>query len=131
MIETVRLTNISRYDKGADGKPYIGKSGKPYTRVRIYTEKHGEQSLSGFGGAWNKDWQAGDEVTVNITEKPNPRGGVFLNFERAELDSQMLTMLNDLNERVLKLEAWKKSQEPQVSPMGTPYPEGEDGEIPF
>lgn len=132
MIKELTLTQISRFDKGTDGQPYMSKTGKPYTCVRIKAAEYGEQWLSGFGGSWNKDWKIGDQVTVNVEEKPNPKGGLYLNFERVEMESRLLEMVNNLNRRVTALETWKASQGPQKSPMGTDYPEGPDpDEIPF
>lgn len=70
-----KLTFVGRYDKKKDGTPLVSKAGKPYTSVRIKTEKHGDQYLSGFGNKDNADWKVGDEVEIEVEQK-----GEYLNF---------------------------------------------------
>lgn len=68
-METVKITNIKRESK-------ISKTGKPYTSLRMQTEKHQENWLSGFGNKDNQGWNVGD--TVEIEVKMN---GQYYNFE--------------------------------------------------
>lgn len=71
-----RLTNLKVYNNDKDGKPLKTKDGKPYTRMNIQIESHGDKWLSGFGNAQNKGWQIGDEIDVEVKEN-----GQYLNFE--------------------------------------------------
>ena len=71
-----RLTNLKVYNNDKDGKPLKTKDGKPYTRMNIQIESHGDKWLSGFGNARNKNWQIGDEIDVEVKEN-----GQYLNFE--------------------------------------------------
>jgi hypothetical protein len=75
----VHLTQVYRASANKKGEQYISKkTGKPYERLSIKTQEHGDKWLSGFGSSWNADWQEGDEVDIVIKES-----GDYLNFERA------------------------------------------------
>jgi hypothetical protein len=89
----VTLTKVYRNTKDKNGVDLKTKDGRPYTRVSIKTQEHGDKWLSGFGAEWNSFWNEGD--TVNIEVKEN---GQYLNFERInELDEirSRLTALED------------------------------------
>lgn len=138
MIKNVTLTQVSRFATDPNGKPYISaKSGRPYTRLAIKAVEYGDQRLSGFGNEWNKDWKEGDEVTIDVTEKPNPNGGAYLNFDKANLESQLLESVNNLTRRVGAIEAWIKRHDANNPPTQETikredYPENEfPGDIPF
>jgi hypothetical protein len=73
------LTFVGRYTTKKDGSPLIGKSGKPYTSVRIKTNAHGDKYLSGFENESTKGWKAGDEVEISVEQK-----GEYLNFSTAK-----------------------------------------------
>lgn len=140
MEQTLTLTRIDRYTTGKDNKPLINKNNKPYESVRIRAQEHGENLLSGFGGAWNRDWKVGDKVTVRVTEgKINPKTNQpYLNFSKvdkeAELEGRVSLMeayiretlvpsLKNLNERLEKLEPKKVAM---VGNTNLPYPLPED-----
>lgn len=52
------------------------KTGKPFTSVRITTDKHGDKQLSGFASVENADWNVGDTVNIEVEQKGN-----YLNFK--------------------------------------------------
>lgn len=67
------LTQVKKYTKDANGKPYIAQSGpnkgKPYTRMNIQVQEYGDRWISLFGNSRNDGWRAGDQVELEITEK--------------------------------------------------------------
>lgn len=69
------LTQVKRYTKDKDGHPLKTRDGKPYERLNVQVESYGEKWISGFGNSRNKNWQAGDEVEIEVTEN-----GQYLNF---------------------------------------------------
>lgn len=71
-----KLTFIKRTDA-------VSKAGKPYVRLSIKTDKHGERYISGFGNKDNANWQIGDEVDIKVTESEtkDKNGLPYLNFE--------------------------------------------------
>lgn len=79
MIQKVTLTKVFRSDKDKQGKPLMSKAGKPYSKCAIKTLEHGDKWLSGFGGAWNQNWQEGDEVQIDVEQK-----GEYLNFSKVD-----------------------------------------------
>ncbi len=75
----VTLSSVTRYTKDREGNPLISQSGfnkgKPYTRISLKTIQHGERAISGFENPQTKNWQAGDDVEIEVTEKNG-----YLNF---------------------------------------------------
>ncbi len=69
------IVNIARFTTKKDGTPLISQKGKPYTSVRIQVPEYGEQWLSGFENADNKDWHKESEVEIEVEKR-----GDFLNF---------------------------------------------------
>lgn len=58
------------------------KSGKPFTSCRLttYSQKLGKDiTLSGFGDAKTKTWNAGDQVDIEVTQN-----GEYWNFAQNE-----------------------------------------------
>lgn len=70
------ITNVRRYSKDKDGNPLKTKTGKPYERVNIQVQEHGDKWISGFGNSRNKNWQSGEEVEIDVKEN-----GQYLNFD--------------------------------------------------
>ena len=69
------LTRVTRNSKDKNGKPYINKNGKPFTRLGIQTQEHGAKWLSGFDNHATASWKEGDTVEIAVEEK-----GEYLNF---------------------------------------------------
>lgn len=119
-----RLTNIKVYTNDKDGKPLRTKDGKPYTRMNIQIESHGDKWISGFGNARNKSWQIGDEVDVEVKEN-----GQYLNFEMPKPAGMNPEALNEirvgismLNQRLDRIERLLSTpKEPEISPSDVPF----------
>jgi hypothetical protein len=91
----VVLTRIYSSDEKKDGTKYIDKNGKPYKRVAIQTNSHGETWLSCFSFRDTdemRNWQEGQEVQMLISQN-----GDYWNFREPR-------KLDLLEERVIKLE---------------------------
>jgi len=78
-MEKITLTKVYRSDKDKQGKPFMTKDGRPYTRLAIQSQEYGSQWLSGFGNKMNFNWKEGDVVEVDI-EKVEKDGKTYLNF---------------------------------------------------
>lgn len=121
-----RLTNIKVYTNDKDGKPLKTKDGKPYTRMNIQIESHGDKWISGFGNARNKSWQIGDEIDVEVKEN-----GQYLNFEMPKLVPAGMNpeALNELKVAISMLHSdvkhilaiLSKPDEPEISPSDVPF----------
>lgn len=91
----VVLTRIYSSDEKKDGTKYIDKNGKPYKRVAIQTNSHGETWLSCFSFRDTDEmrtWQEGQEVQILISQN-----GDYWNFREPR-------KMDLLEERVIKLE---------------------------
>jgi hypothetical protein len=108
----VTIKKIYRSDKDKSGKPFLTKDGRPYTRLAVWTQEHGEQALSGFGNARNAMWREGDQVELD-TERVMKDGKEYLNFKEPN-------PIKTLEARLEKVEAWikaeiaKKPKEPTI-----------------
>lgn len=76
------LKDLIFYDLNKDNQPYLDKKGRPYSRVRIKTEAHGKESLSGFAYEDSpvKKWKVGTEIDIE-TEEIMYNGKKYLNFK--------------------------------------------------
>lgn len=118
----VTLTNVKVYTQDKEGKPLKSKEGKPYTRLNIQCKEYGDKWLSGFGNSRNKNWQAGEEVDIEVKQN-----GEYLNFEMpkpvvgmAEEDRNMLTRIEmKLNEihRILTTAPENQPMDEELPPM--------------
>ncbi len=98
-IEQVKLTKIYINDTKKDGTKLIDRSGKPYKKIAIQTDKHAGY-LSDF--IFNQDdpklqWQVGNEVEIIVT-----MNGDFKNFK-------VPTKFDKLELRVEALEEFVKN----------------------
>lgn len=96
----IKLTKVTVQDKDKNGKPYISKTGKPYTRMSIQCQEYGMKWLSGFLNKSNEYWKEGDIVDVTVDEVFRD-GKVYLNFSP-------LSRLDLLEARIIVLEAFIK-----------------------
>ena len=89
------LTKIYISDEKKDGTKFIDKNGKPFKRVAIQTNSHGETWLSSFSFRDTdemREWKEGQEVQILISKRDD-----FWNF-------RIPTKADLLEERVTKLE---------------------------
>ena len=73
----LKITQININWANKEGQAYLDKFQKPYARVGIKTEQHGQRWLSGFAytGSPALSLKIGDEIEAEIEEK-----GQYLNF---------------------------------------------------
>ena len=76
-MDKIRVERITHFQKDKNDQPLIGKTGKPYERCILQTEKG---SLSGFGSAATHNLKEGDEIELEITSK-DYNGKTYLNFK--------------------------------------------------
>ena len=95
----VQLTKITRFTTYKDGKPLVTKDNRPYTRVRIQTNEHAGEWLSGFENADTAHWQEGDTVEINVKQ-----AGIYLNFSTPKQTDVLEARVVELEKRVTALE---------------------------
>jgi len=89
------LTKIYISDQKKDGTKFVDKNNKPFKRVAIQTDSHGETWLSSFSFRDSdemREWKEGQEVQILISKRDD-----FWNF-------RIPTKADLLEERVTKLE---------------------------
>ena len=89
------LTKIYISDQKKDGTKFVDKNNKPFKRVAIQTDSHGETWLSSFSFRDSdemREWKEGQEVQILISKRDD-----FWNF-------RIPTKGDLLEERVTKLE---------------------------
>lgn len=91
----ITLTKVFRSTKKKDGTPLIGKNGRPYTKLAIKTNEHGDRWLSGFDGKETQGWKEGDTVDVIVEEK-----GEYLNFSVPKKEAQSSAAIEKLIEKI-------------------------------
>lgn len=94
----VKLTQVYVTDKDKNGNPLMTKNNKPYTRMSIKTEQHGDKWISGFQNRTNANWKAGDEVDVVIKEN-----GQYLNFETPKVENMQSEKLDKIMAMITEL----------------------------
>ena len=67
-MEKIKLTKIYRNDKDKEGKYFVSKEGRPYSKIAVKCVEYGDHYLNGFSGYWNQDWIEGQVVGVDIEE---------------------------------------------------------------
>lgn len=80
----VKLTAVYINETDKNGNQFISREGKPYKKMSIKTEQHGDKYLSGFVNKANQNWKKGDEVEIVVKEN-----GQYLNFEVPKLGSEV------------------------------------------
>ena len=97
----LKITKIWFNNTNKDGQPYLDKDSRPYTRVVIKTDQHGEKKLSGF--AYSGDemmrWREGQEVDIDVSQK-----GEYLNFRLPKGLKYTFDQFAGLENRVTTLE---------------------------
>ena len=107
----VVLTKVYISDQKKDGTAYIDKNNKPFKRVAIQTNSHGDTWLSSFSFRDSdemREWKEGLEVQILISKRDD-----FWNF-------RIPTKADLLEERVTKLEeAVFDSKDTSTPPLGS------------
>lgn len=98
-MEKVSITKISRFVNDKNGKQLVSKDGKPYERVNICTDKHGDKWLSGFGSSATKTWAVGDVVEIEVIQN-----GEYINFKTPKIEVINSNKTKELEVRILSLE---------------------------
>lgn len=101
--QKVTLTQVRRYTTGRDGSPLIGKNGKPYERVQIQTQQHGQQWLSGFGGLTTSRWAPGAVVDIEVKQRVGNNGMTMLDFSVPNAQNQLAQRVSVLEAQVRQL----------------------------
>lgn len=120
----VVITKITRQDKDKKGNPYMTKAtpnkpSRPYTRVGLKTQEHGDKWLSGFENRTNANWKEGDSVEIEVEQK-----GEYLNFRNLSETEMIWKELANLKNRVGKLEGDQRRDDEQNN-------EPDDSDLPF
>ena len=92
------LTKVIRYTEGKDGQPLKTKDGRPYTRLVIKTNEHGDKTISGFENTETQNWKEGSEVEVEITEN-----GEYLNFRVPKKEDKLSSELSEIKTKLGKM----------------------------
>lgn len=100
-MKKLLIEKIFRNEKDKNGQPLVNKNGKSYVRLTVVA---GGQNYSAFGGTWNDTWKVGDTIDVNVTEN-----GQYKNIEAPKPTDALTARLNELEERIKKLEYITKS----------------------
>lgn len=96
-IRKVKLTKVFQSNKDREGNPLTGQFG-PYYKIGLQTAEYPTKYINGFNKT-ELPWKAGDEVEIDIIEK-----GEYLNFKVPKKDDLAVAGVQELEERVKKLE---------------------------
>lgn len=108
MAEKITITKLYRSDKSKDGKPFVTKDGRPYSKISIKTREHGEVWLSGFESHWNANWREGQEVELETETVIGKDGKEYMNYKKPDPLATLVGELASLTKRVEALEQAKK-----------------------
>lgn len=95
----VKLTKVYRKSTDKDGNVLVARDGREYTRLAIKTVQHGDKWISGFDNDTTSSWNVGDTVDIIVTEN-----GKYFNFSVAKKDDKIISRLDELEKRIVKLE---------------------------
>ena len=98
----VKIEKIYRSDKKKDGTPLVNKDGKPYEKLSIKTDQHGDKWVGGFVNIATGKWKEGDEVEIEVTQN-----GDWLNFKTGKSGSfggVSQKAFDELSQRVAQIE---------------------------
>ena len=96
----ITITKIDRSDKDKEGKAYVTKDGRPYTRLGLQTKEHGTKWLSGFDNYTTKNWKEGDTVDVEVTKVSGKDGKEYLNFKMVSENDKLWKMCAYLQQQI-------------------------------
>lgn len=129
------LTTVVRKTTDKEGNPLKTKDNRPYTRLSIKTQEHGDTWVSGFDGPITKNWKVGDLVDIEIEQK-----GEYFNFRvpkpEDKVDEKLEMILNRITGIGLRVEviadylAGKKDETYPKQSNKTAFDAGEVDEMP-
>ena len=126
----VTLLKIHKSDKSKDGKPFVTKDGRTYTRVGIQTQEHGNVWLSGFEGRETSSWVEGAKVEIEVT-----KNGEYTNFKVLSETDKMWKAINDILMRLVRVETDLRRQNSDMSDKERGHVEDrtpiDESELPF
>lgn len=137
-MQKLTLSYVGRFTTKKDGTPLVGKTGKPYTSLRIKCNEYGDKYLSGFDNASTKDWKEGMTIEAEIEEK-----GEYLNFSvpkkedlrATELENKLTTLTLRFNKlmQILVEKGILELPKPKIPGTEVDYPDEEirPEDIPF
>lgn len=120
MPEAVTITRVFRNDKDKNGAPLMTKAGKPYTKLAIKTDKHGEDWLSGFGNSRNEKWAEGSTVDIMVSSTQGKDGKTYLNFETPKPEDMLAVRVSALELDVINLKKLITGAPKAVAPTPAP-----------
>ena len=98
----VVLVKVYASDTKKDGTQYLDKNNKPYQRVAIQTNAHGDNWLSCFSFRSNdlmRTWREGQEVEILVS-----KNGDYWNFREPRKTDLIEQRLTHLEQRLSRLE---------------------------
>lgn len=98
----VIIAKVYINDKSKDGKPLIDRNGKPYKKVAIQTDIHGQKWLSCL--SYREDDDVRQLVVDQSAEIVVEQNGEYLNFKLPSRLDLLEAALGDVQKRVSKLE---------------------------
>jgi hypothetical protein len=128
-MESVTLTKVFRSDKDKNGVALMTKAGKPYTKLSIKTDKHGDQWLSGFGNSRNEGWAEGAKVDIMVTSKQGNDGKTYLNFDTPKPEDMLAVRLAAVEMDIINLKKALQNNttaKPSPATMAAPMDEIDD-----
>lgn len=122
MTYTIKRITTSTTNK--DGKPLIDKNRRPFLKVGLQVAEHGETWVNGLFFGAQIPWKEGEKVDLNIT-KELYNGKEQLKFEIPRKENPNAKALEELANRMTKVELRMATLENQLKPQPVKYPEGE------
>lgn len=104
MLQQVKLARVVVTNKDKKGMTLVGRNNKPYWKIAIKTEEHGDKWLSGLIFDQQSTlfkWRAGDKVSIVVEQK-----GQYLNFHQPNEKEMELTNLQALMDDVKMIKAY-------------------------
>lgn len=116
----ITITKVIKRSTDKDGKLYISKEGKPYSRASIQCVEYATEWLGGF---WSAALVEGAKVEAEVSEREY-NGKIYKDFrlpkKEAVLDQKYEKLANDvtgLSLRVAKLEEQMRRLVPAREPL--------------
>lgn len=111
----VILEKVFVADADKAGNKFVDKNGKPYKKVAIKTDVHGDNWLSTLSFRDNdpvRDLQVGQSLDI-VVEEVKSGDRTFLNFSIPSKVDKLSMKIDELEKRVIKLEGGEISQDDQ------------------
>lgn len=99
-MEIITLTNVSKKDADKNGKAYIGKTGRPYSRASIQCSEYGTEW---FGGFYNPALVVGAKIEVEITSREY-QGKTYRDFTIVKKEEKLASELSHVLTKLGKLD---------------------------